>query len=77
MRGLASIRELGARIEDVKVILNSHVHSDHAGEIAALRVTNRDASHSSAALVAADACERYVAAARTGLRARITAEGTK
>jgi metallo-beta-lactamase class B len=41
------------------------------------RVTKRDASHSSTALVAAEACERYVAAARDGLRARITAERTK
>jgi metallo-beta-lactamase class B len=41
------------------------------------RVAQRDANHSSAALVATDACERYVAAARDGLRARVTAEGTK
>ncbi len=33
----ASIRELGFRIEDVKLILNSHVHFDHAGGIAELR----------------------------------------
>jgi metallo-beta-lactamase class B len=33
----ASIRELGFRIEDVKLILNSHVHSDHAGGIAELQ----------------------------------------
>lgn len=33
----ASIRELGYRIEDVKIILNSHVHSDHAGGIAELQ----------------------------------------
>ena len=34
---LANIRALGFRIEDVKLILNSHVHYDHAGGIAALQ----------------------------------------
>ncbi len=33
----ASIRSLGLRIEDVKLILNSHVHFDHAGGIAELQ----------------------------------------
>jgi metallo-beta-lactamase class B len=33
----ASIRALGFRIEDVKLILNSHVHYDHAGGIAELQ----------------------------------------
>src|SRR5215831_3503414 len=33
----ANIRALGFRIEDVKIILNSHVHSDHAGGIAELQ----------------------------------------
>lgn len=33
----ASIRALGFRVEDVKVILNSHVHFDHAGGIAQLQ----------------------------------------
>ncbi len=33
----ASVRELGFRIEDVKLILNSHVHYDHAGGIAELQ----------------------------------------
>ncbi|HEX4932582.1 MAG TPA: subclass B3 metallo-beta-lactamase [Gemmatimonadaceae bacterium] len=33
----ASIRALGFRVEDVKVILNSHVHFDHAGGIAELQ----------------------------------------
>lgn len=33
----ASIRELGFRIEDVKLILNSHIHYDHAGGIAELQ----------------------------------------
>ncbi len=32
-----NIRSLGFRIEDVKLILNSHVHSDHAGGIAELQ----------------------------------------
>jgi metallo-beta-lactamase class B len=33
---VANIRTLGFRIEDVKLILNSHVHYDHAGGIAEL-----------------------------------------
>jgi metallo-beta-lactamase class B len=33
----ASIRSLGFRIEDVKLILNSHAHFDHAGGIAELQ----------------------------------------
>jgi len=33
----ASIRELGFRMEDVKLILNSHEHFDHAGGLAALQ----------------------------------------
>ena len=33
----AHIRELGFRVEDIKLILNSHVHFDHAGGIAALQ----------------------------------------
>ncbi|MBV8306697.1 MAG: subclass B3 metallo-beta-lactamase [Gammaproteobacteria bacterium] len=33
----ASVRELGFRMEDVKLILNSHVHYDHAGGIAELQ----------------------------------------
>jgi metallo-beta-lactamase class B len=36
-RILANIRALGFRIEDVKLILNSHAHYDHAGGIAALQ----------------------------------------
>jgi metallo-beta-lactamase class B len=32
-----NIRALGFRIQDVKVIVNSHVHSDHAGGIAELQ----------------------------------------
>jgi metallo-beta-lactamase class B len=34
---LANIRALGFRIADVKLILNSHVHFDHAGGIAELQ----------------------------------------
>jgi len=34
---VASIRALGFRIEDVKLIVNSHVHFDHAGGIAELQ----------------------------------------
>jgi metallo-beta-lactamase class B len=34
---VANIRALGFRIEDVKLILNSHVHFDHAGGIAELQ----------------------------------------
>ena len=34
---VASIRSLGFRIQDVKWILNSHVHFDHAGGIAELQ----------------------------------------
>jgi metallo-beta-lactamase class B len=32
-----NVRTLGFRIEDVKLIVNSHVHSDHAGGIAELQ----------------------------------------
>ncbi|MBS0579479.1 MAG: subclass B3 metallo-beta-lactamase [Proteobacteria bacterium] len=34
---LANIRALGFRAEDVRLILNSHVHFDHAGGIAAIQ----------------------------------------
>lgn len=34
---VARIRTLGFRVEDVKLILNSHVHYDHAGGIAAIQ----------------------------------------
>jgi metallo-beta-lactamase class B len=34
---LASIRTLGFRAEDVKLILNSHIHYDHAGGIAEIQ----------------------------------------
>lgn len=32
-----NIRELGFKVEDIKLILNSHAHIDHAGGIAALQ----------------------------------------
>jgi metallo-beta-lactamase class B len=34
---VANIRALGFRVEDVKLIMNSHAHSDHAGGIAELQ----------------------------------------
>jgi metallo-beta-lactamase class B len=37
---LTNIRALGFRVEDVKVILNSHAHYDHAGGIAALQAAS-------------------------------------
>jgi metallo-beta-lactamase class B len=33
----ANIRALGFRVEDVRLVLNTHVHYDHAGGIAALQ----------------------------------------
>jgi metallo-beta-lactamase class B len=36
-RIVANIRSLGCRVEDVKLIVNSHVHFDHAGGIAELQ----------------------------------------
>ncbi len=33
----ANIRSLGFRVEDIKLILNSHIHFDHAGGIAELQ----------------------------------------
>ena len=44
----ASIRALGFRVEDVKVILNSHVHFDHAGGIAELQRLSGAAVYASA-----------------------------
>ena len=45
----ANIRALGFRLRDIKLILNSHAHSDHAGAIAQLA---RDSGASVAASVA-------------------------
>ena len=36
-----NIRSLGFRVEDIKIILNSHVHFDHAGGIAELQCMSR------------------------------------
>jgi metallo-beta-lactamase class B len=44
----ANIRSLGVKLKDIRLILNSHAHSDHAGGIAAL-------AHDSGASVAASA----------------------
>lgn len=51
---LANIRALGFRVEDVKIILNSHAHYDHAGGIAAIQKASGaevDASPWSAAVI--------------------------
>lgn len=53
----ASIRALGFHVEDIRLILNSHVHWDHAGGIAALQ-------HASGAVVAASPASAAVL--RTG-----------
>lgn len=37
----ASIRQLGFRVEDIKLIVNSHAHYDHAGGIAELQRLSR------------------------------------
>lgn len=38
---VASIRKLGFKVEDVRILLNSHAHYDHAGGLAELkRITN-------------------------------------
>ena len=50
-----NIKTLGFRIEDVKILINSHAHSDHAGGLAALkRLTKAKlyASRADAALLA-------------------------
>ncbi len=49
----ANVRSLGFKIEDVKLILNSHAHSDHAGAIAELQRLSGAAVVSSAAGAAA------------------------
>ena len=56
----ASIRELGFRIEDVKLILNSHVHFDHAGGIAELQRL------SGAAVAASPSSAKVLKAGRSG-----------
>jgi metallo-beta-lactamase class B len=56
----ASIRGLGFRLEDVKLILNSHVHFDHAGGIAALQKL------SGAEVAASAASTRVLRSGRSG-----------
>jgi metallo-beta-lactamase class B len=49
----ASIRELGFKVEDIKLILNSHEHFDHAGGLAALqRMSDAQVAASPAAAAA-------------------------
>jgi metallo-beta-lactamase class B len=55
-RILGNIRELGFRIEDVKLILNSHVHFDHAGGLAQLQ--RRSGAIVAASPASADVLER-------------------
>lgn len=38
---IENIRRLGFRVEDVRIILNSHAHFDHAGGIAAIQQRSR------------------------------------
>lgn len=45
----ANIRTLGFRMQDIRVILNSHAHSDHAGGIAALAKDSGATVYASAA----------------------------
>jgi metallo-beta-lactamase class B len=56
----ASIRALGFRVEDVKLILNSHVHFDHAGGIAGLQRL------SGAAVAAGAASAKVLKSGRSG-----------
>jgi metallo-beta-lactamase class B len=44
-----SVRKLGFRIEDVKILLNSHAHYDHAGGLAELKALTGARLHASAA----------------------------
>ena len=52
----ASLRKLGFRLEDVRLILNSHAHYDHAGGIAALQ--RRSGAQVAASAAGARAIER-------------------
>jgi metallo-beta-lactamase class B len=56
----ASIRSLGFRLEDVKLILNSHVHFDHAGGIAGLQ------EQSGAGVAASAASAKVLRSGRSG-----------
>jgi metallo-beta-lactamase class B len=57
---VANVRTLGFRIEDVKLILNSHVHYDHAGGIAELH------NLSGAAVAASPFTARALESGRSG-----------
>jgi metallo-beta-lactamase class B len=57
---LANVRALGFRLTDVKLILNSHAHFDHAGGIAAVRQA------SGAAVAASPASARVLEAGASG-----------
>ena len=67
----ASIRSLGFRLEDVKLILNSHVHFDHAGGIAELQKLSGAEVAASAASDQSRAClEKNPRGRRNGRWAR-------
>lgn len=53
------VETLGFKLSDVKVILNSHVHFDHAGGIAALQ------RHSGAKIVASDIAAKALASGKS------------
>lgn len=57
---VANIEALGFRVEDVRLILNSHAHFDHAGGIAPLQ------GASGATVAASPASSRVLAAGRSG-----------
>jgi glyoxylase-like metal-dependent hydrolase (beta-lactamase superfamily II) len=82
---VASIKALGFRIKDVKLILNSHVHYDHAGGIAELhrlsgatdlwkRIERRDQGGDANALVDSTACRRLADTSRANLEKRVAGE---
>lgn len=55
-----NIRELGFRVEDIRLILNSHAHFDHAGGIAALQQV------SGAEVAASPSSRRVIERGRSG-----------
>lgn len=57
----ANIRALGFRVEDVRLILNSHAHFDHAGGIAALQRASGAPAYASPSGAQALRQGRYVA----------------
>lgn len=46
---IANIRKLGFRVEDVKIILSTHAHTDHAGGLARLKTLSGARLHVGAA----------------------------